>query len=97
VPDGILGVAPISFHAVLLTESGQHSEAAEKYVQAGEWDENSSTTPYNYLEAANAYHDAGNVAKAEEYAQLIIDNYSSSPQVTEANKLLGQLMAANGT
>lgn len=96
IPEGILGVGPISFHAVLMTESGNHAKAAELYVKAAEWDKNSSTTPYNYLEAANAYQDAGNNEKAEQYAQLIVDEYPNSSQVAGAEKLLGRLMAANG-
>jgi tetratricopeptide (TPR) repeat protein len=96
LPEGILGVGPISFHAVLMTESGNHAEAAELYVKAAEWDENASTTPYNYLEAANAYQDAGDNANAEKYAQLVIDSYANSSQVDGAEKLLGRLMAANG-
>lgn len=96
LPEGILGVGPISFHAVLMTESGNHQEAAELYIKAAEWDENSSTTPYNYLEAANAYQDAGDKANAEKYAQLVVDEYPNSRQVAGAEKLLGRLMAANG-
>ena len=88
-------MAPLSFHAVLLTESGQHQEAADLYVQAAEWDENDSTTPYNYLEAAQAYADAGDAGNAEKYAKLIIDDYPSSSQVANAQKLMGKLMAAN--
>ncbi|MCW9706462.1 tetratricopeptide repeat protein [Fodinibius salsisoli] len=96
IPEGILGVGPISFQAVLMTESGEHAKAAELYIKAAEWDDNSSTTPYNYLEAANAYQDAGDQANAEKYAQLVIDNYPNSSQVAEAEKLLGRLMAVNG-
>jgi len=89
VPDGILGVAPLSFYAVLHTELGQHEEAAELYVQAAEWDRNESTTPYNYLEAANAFHDAGNSQQAREYANRIIEEYPNSSQVADAKRLLG--------
>lgn len=96
VPDGILGVGPISFHAVLLTESGSHEEAAEKYVQAAEWDKNESTTPYNYLEAANAYNDSGDTENAKKYVQIIVDDYPNSNQIATAQNLLGRLMAANG-
>lgn len=96
IPDGILGVAPLSFHAVLLTETGQHAEAGKKYVQAAEWDENESTTPYNYMEAANAYDDAGNSNDAKKYARMIVDEYPNSSQASAAQGLLGRLMAANG-
>lgn len=95
VPEGIMGVGPISFHGVILTDLGNHAEAAEKYVKAAEWDVNDSTTPYNYLEAAKAFHDAGNANQAQKYAQKIVDEYANSSQVTEAQKLLGMLATAD--
>lgn len=88
-PEGILGVGPISFHAVVLTDLERHGEAAETYVRAAEWDQNDSTTPYNYLEAANAYHDAGNNEMVRRYAELIVNEYPNSSQVAEAERLLG--------
>lgn len=94
IPDGIMGVAPLSFKAVLLTEMGNHEEAAQAYIEAAELDINESTTPYNYLEAANAFSDAGNTEKAREYAQKVVDEYPNSAQVAGAQRLLGKLMAA---
>ncbi|PAU93928.1 hypothetical protein CK503_09660 [Aliifodinibius salipaludis] len=91
VPEGIMGVGPLSFHAVIHTELGNHAKAAKLYVKAAEWDVNDSTTPYNYLEAANAFHDAGNAEKAQQYAQKIVDEYDDSDQATEAQQLLGML------
>lgn len=94
VPDGIMGVGALSFHGLLHTELGNHAEAAEMYVKAAEWDQNDSTTPYNYLQAAKAYHDAGNTVEAHNYAELIVDNYDDSSEVTEAQKLIGMLAVA---
>lgn len=94
VPEGIMGVGVLSFHGVLHTELGNHAEAAEMYVKAAEWDQNDSTTPYNYLEAAKAYRDAGNTNEAQKYAELIVDEYSGSSQASEAQKLLGMLAVA---
>lgn len=91
VPEGIMGVGPLSFHAVIHTELGNHAEAAELYVKAAEWNVNDSTTPYNYLEAANAFNDAGSTDKAQQYAQKIVAEYNDSDQFTEAEKLLGML------
>lgn len=91
VPEGIMGVGPLSFQAVIHTELGNHVQAAELYVKAAEWDVNDSTTPYNYLEAANAFHDSGNTEKAKQYAQKIVDEYDNSDQVTDAQRLLGTL------
>lgn len=93
-PDGIMGVAPLSFKGVLLTEMGNHEEAARTYVQAAELDMNESTTPYNYLEAANAFKDAGNMEQARNYAQKIVDDYPNSTQVAEAQRLLGNTVAS---
>jgi tetratricopeptide (TPR) repeat protein len=93
IPEGIMGVGPISFHGVIHTELGNHAQAAQMYVKAAEWDVNESTTPYNYLEAAKAFNDAGNQAEAQKYAQKIVDEYANSTQVTDAQKLLGMLAA----
>lgn len=93
-PAGIMGVGPLSFRGVILTDIGNHEQAANQYVKAAEWDMNDSTTPYNYLEAAKAFQDAGDSEKAQEYAQRIVDEYSENAQVTAAQKLLGMLAAA---
>ncbi|MDX1619178.1 MAG: tetratricopeptide repeat protein [Balneolaceae bacterium] len=93
VPEGIMGVGPLSFHGVLLTELGRHEEAAEMYVTAAEWDQNDSTTPYNYLEAANAWHDASNIEMARQYAEIIVNEYPDSPQEPQAERLLGLIAA----
>lgn len=94
-PEGILGVGTISFKGVLHTELGQHEQAAQSYVQAAEWDENDSTTPYNYLEAAKAYRDAGDTEQARQYANMVVDDYPNSNQVAEAERLLGLISAAD--
>lgn len=94
-PDGIMGVTPLSFRGLLLTELGNHEEAAQTYVEAAELDMNESTTPYNYLEAANAFSDAGNTEQAENYAQKVVDEYPNSAQVADAQRLLGKIAAAS--
>lgn len=95
IPEGIMGVGPLSFKGVILTELGNHKQAADVYVKAAEWDKNDSTTPYNYLEAARAFQDAGNKKQAKTYAQKIVDAYSQSTQVSSAQKLLGTLAVAD--
>ncbi|MDZ7681101.1 MAG: tetratricopeptide repeat protein [Fodinibius sp.] len=94
IPEGIMGVGPLSFHGVVLTDLGDHAGAAKIFVRAAEWDQNDSTTPYNYMEAANAFHDAGNSDKAQEYANKIVNNYGNSSQVAAAQRLLGMLATA---
>ncbi|MFO7848297.1 MAG: tetratricopeptide repeat protein [Balneolaceae bacterium] len=91
VPRGILGVAPISLHAILLTETGNYAESAEKYIEAAEWSENSSTTPYNLMEAAIAYREAGNDDRALEVVNRILDEYPGSEQAGEAQRMRGLL------
>ncbi len=94
-PEGILGVAPISFHGTLQMAAGNFEQAAELFVKAAEWDMNESTTPFNYLEAARAYRESGNIEAAIKYTQLILDEYPNSSQAAEAEKLLGQLQAGS--
>ena len=90
-PRGILGVAPTSLHAVILSELGRYAEAAAMFERAATMDENSATTPYNLLEAAYAYEEAGNYDKALEMAERILNRYGSSPQVANAQRLKGQI------
>ncbi len=96
VADGILGVAPLSFLAVLHTDLGNHETAAEIYVRAAEHDVNDSTTPYNYLEAAQAFMDAGLTEEAREYARKVVQEYPNSSELANAKRLLGKLSAASG-
>lgn len=91
VPQGILGVAPISMHAIILLELERYEEAAEMFERAAEWDENESTTPYNLYEAAQAYMEAGMRDEAAELVENILENYESSSVAERAQKLQGQL------
>ena len=91
VPDGIMGVAPLSLHAILLSELDRYEDAAEKYIEAAEWNENTSTTPYNLLEAANAYNEAGSTVQAIQVVDRILEEYPNSLQAAEAKRLKGLL------
>ncbi|REL37964.1 hypothetical protein DYD21_04935 [Rhodohalobacter sp. SW132] len=95
VPSGIMGVAPISLHAIILSELDRYEEAAEMYVRAAEWNENNSTTPLNLLEAAQAYREAGDDTNALRMVNRILDNYPNSQQATEAQRLKGVLTRDN--
>ena len=88
-PDGILGVAPVTFHAVLLMELERFEEAAGKFEEAANRDKNEVTTPENYLRAAEAYLDAENNDKAEEMISVITEEYQTSQYATEALRLRG--------
>ena len=93
VPTGIMGVGPISFHAVILSELGRHEEAGDRFVEAAQWDLNESTTPYNLWEAAVAYETAGNYDLAVAQLDEIIEEYDNSPIFAEAQRLKGMLTA----
>lgn len=93
VPEGILGVGAISFHGNLLLEKGEYESAAQKYLEAAEWNENEATTPLNILKAAEAHYEAGNYDRAEELATRIIENYPDSDQITESQRLKGTIAA----
>jgi len=91
LPDGILGVSPISMHANILIELERYQEAAEQYEKAANWDENDSTTPYNLYKAAEAHREAGNTEQALAHIQTIIDEYPNSQQIAQAERLKGLL------
>lgn len=90
-PRGIMGVAPLAFHATLLSELELFAESGRMYERAADWDENNSTTPKNLFEAALAYREAGNTDKAIELLDTIIEEYPNSGQVTKAQRLKGRL------
>jgi tetratricopeptide (TPR) repeat protein len=91
VPEGILGVAPISMHANILIELERFDEAAEQFERAANWDENSSTTPYNLYKAAEAHRAAGNNEQALAHIETIINDYPNSQQLAQAEKMKGLL------
>jgi len=92
-PKGILGVAAISLHGNILLELENFAEAAEQYERAAEWDENSSTTPANLFEAAQAYQRADNIQMATTHLERIINEFPNSIQAPRAERVLGRLTA----
>ena len=90
-PSGILGVGPISFHASLLSDMERHEEAAQKYIQAAEWDKNESTTPVNYFQAAEAFYLAGDIDQAKKYVNIVINEYPNALTSGEPERLKGLL------
>ncbi|MEX0719419.1 MAG: tetratricopeptide repeat protein [Balneolaceae bacterium] len=93
VPDGILGVGPLSFHANLLQANGSFERAAQKYLEAANWNKNETTTPFNLLKAARAFYEAGNYDRADELASQIIDEYPTSAELAESQRLKGMIAA----
>lgn len=94
VPDGVMGVAPISLHGVILMQLGQYDEAVRVFERAANWDVNPSTTPYNLMMAAEAAHLAGNNRKAGDLVAKIKADYTDSPQLPQAQRLAG-ILAGN--
>jgi tetratricopeptide (TPR) repeat protein len=92
-PKGILGVSPISFHAVLLDNNGKHLEAARMFRKAANWDNNARTTPHNLLRAAQSAMSANDYRLASELAEEIIKNYSNSPESAHALRIAGMVAA----
>lgn len=90
-PEGILGVGPVSFHAVVLANLGEYSRAADIFVKAAEWDINESTTPQNLLNAAQAAMEAGETARAVQLVNRILNEYEDAPIADQAKRLEGML------
>jgi outer membrane protein assembly factor BamD (BamD/ComL family) len=93
VPEGILGVGPLTFHAKLYLAKENYTAAAEKFMQAAEWNENEVTTPSNLYEAAQAYYKAENYERARELVNRVINEYPESTKLAESQRLKGMLAA----
>lgn len=92
-PEGILGVSPVSMYANILVELERYDEAAEKYEEAANWDENDSTTPYNLYKAAEAWREAGDTQQALDLVNRILEDYPNSAQIAQTQRLKGLLTA----
>jgi len=93
-PAGILGVAPLMMHAIVLSELERFEEAASAFEKAANWDINTSTTPKGLFEAALAHRKTGNTHLAMTLLNRILDEYPNSQQAVNAERLRGQLAAA---
>ncbi len=94
IPEGILGVGPISLKGVILSNLGEYQKSAQAYIKAANWDKNNSTTPYNLLSAARSYMKAGQLADAQKLVGEVIDKYPETQYMTEAEKMNGYLSAS---
>jgi outer membrane protein assembly factor BamD (BamD/ComL family) len=93
VPKGILGVGPLTFHAKLHLAKEDYTAAADKFLQAADWDENEVTTPSNIYEAAQAQYSAENYDRASELVNRVINEYPQSSKFAESQRLKGMLAA----
>lgn len=92
-PDGILGVGAISLHGAILANLERYDEAANKYVEAAEWDDNEVTTPQNLLNAAEALYEGGDYSGSQELLTRIIDNYANTDYASDARRMEGMISA----
>jgi len=90
---GVMGVAPISLHGVILMQLERYSDAVRVFERAAEWDVNESTTPFNLHLAAEAAFAAGNHRRASDLVNRIKTEFPDSPQFTQAQQLNGKLSA----
>jgi tetratricopeptide (TPR) repeat protein len=90
-PRGILGVGPISFHAVVLSNLGEYSRAADVFERAAEWDINDATTPQNLFNAAQAAMEADEISRASRLVNRILKEYEDSQVADQARRLEGML------
>ena len=91
-PEGILGVGPLSFHAVILSDLGQFEEAAEAYITAADWEENEATSPLNYYQAAKALYNAGKYERAREIIAQTKKEYPSNSEMARLERLEGMVI-----
>lgn len=91
VPDGILGVGPLIFHAKIYLAKEDYTAAADKFLQAAEWNENEVTTPSSLYEAAQAYYQAEDFDRATELVNRVINEYPESSKLAESQRLKGML------
>ncbi|MFW6347066.1 MAG: tetratricopeptide repeat protein [Cyclonatronaceae bacterium] len=94
VPEGVLGVAPVSLQGMILMQLEDYEQAVEVFERAAGWDENESTTPFNLLNAGEAAYAAGNYTKAQELARRIQREFPDSQQAPRAMRLEGMVLAA---
>lgn len=95
VPEGVVGVSPISLHASILAELDRYGEAASMFERAANWDTNDSTTPLNLYSAAESYREAGLNEEAKQVVDTIMDEYPNSPVSVRAERLKGLLATAD--
>lgn len=89
-PRGVMGVGAIGLHASILESLGRFEEAATMYKKAAGWDVNESTTPSYLIKAASAALKAGKPSLATQYAKEVIDLYSTSTSITQAQQIIGR-------
>ncbi|MEE1099482.1 MAG: tetratricopeptide repeat protein [Alistipes sp.] len=89
LPGAIINAQNLGLQGDILFEAGDYAAAAKLYIKASESSDNTYTTPLYLRKAALAEKALGNNKVAEEYLQRILNEYPSSNDAREAEKLLG--------
>lgn len=86
-PKGVMGVGAIALHASILESMGENTKAASYYEKAANWDVNDATTPAYLVKAANAALKAGDLKSAINFADQVLNRYSTTPFAAEASQI----------
>lgn len=74
-------------------EMGNYSEAASFYMKAANYKPNEHTSPYYLMKAGVAYEETGDLKRAKECYNTIVQKYSSSNEYQSARKHKSRLDA----
>ncbi len=88
VPGAIINAMAAGIKGEIAVEKGNNAEAAKLFEQAAEVNENDFTTPMYLRKAALAYRAAGDTAKADALLKVIAEQYPSSFDARDAQKLV---------
>ncbi len=88
--DDVVSTVAISAKGDAYMELGDINKAASLYAKASERRTNEFTTPLMMMKAAQTYELLGDYNKALDYYKAIQEDYSSSPQASEVDKLISR-------
>ena len=88
VPGSIINAMAAGIKGEIAVEKGDNAGAAKLFEQAAKSNENDFTTPMYLRKAALAYRAAGDAAKADALLKVIAEEYPSSFDARDAQKLV---------
>ena len=88
VPGAIINAMAAGIKGEIAVERGDNAGAAKLFEQAAKSNENDFTTPMYLRKAALAYRAAGDAAKADALLKVIAEEYPSSFDARDAQKLV---------
>lgn len=88
VPGAIINAMAAGIKGEIAVEKGDNAAAAKLFEQAANSNENDFTTPMYLRKAALAYRAAGDAAKADALLKVIAEEYPSSFDARDAQKLV---------